>query len=523
MRINGSGNIGIGWTTPTVALEVSGTISATNFVGDGSGLTGIVAASSDRITSGTTSMVAISDTGFISLTQSGVNTGWFNPQTGFVTIGVSSTGGISGTTGLFTGNVGVGTTAAAYSLDISTSSGLNLSRGSAYLRLYPSSATRWGLTTGGSDMAIGTVNGGFPLLFTTAGTERARFDGTSGYFGIATTAPQATLQVSGSMIVSVTGQTTTPTLWVGTNGNVGVGTSSPGAKFHVAGGRSRFDSGDDYPVELHRSGTVSAYIGANSNRDFTIYDSGGLTVVHVQTTTASRNVGIGTATPRAKLDVNGDISTSGVIDISGSSLACASSIEGALRWQSTSDTVQVCTGSGWKSLVSGTDGFSATPGGVSGSIQFNSGGVLAGRSDIVVSTTGAVGIGTDTPSNTLHVVGSLKLSTPLLSGTGYMDTVMGNTPVMRFVQSTGAYLSVSGGGIIDSLGAGAVARSLVLNSNGGNVGLGTSNPSVTLHVVSTTNGTLRLDGSAAQIEMQAQGSTRGSLVLLRHAATYLRG
>jgi|GEM_PF-2833225 len=42
--VGGAANIGINWVTPTVALEVSGTVSATHLVGDGSGLTGITAA-----------------------------------------------------------------------------------------------------------------------------------------------------------------------------------------------------------------------------------------------------------------------------------------------------------------------------------------------------------------------------------------------------------------------------------------------------------------------------------------------
>ncbi len=59
------------------------------------------AALADRITSGTTTLVVVSNTGFISLTQAGTTPAGFDPSRGLVTLGVSATGGISGTTGYF--------------------------------------------------------------------------------------------------------------------------------------------------------------------------------------------------------------------------------------------------------------------------------------------------------------------------------------------------------------------------------------------------------------------------------------
>jgi hypothetical protein len=127
--VNSVGNVGLGTPLPSTALEVSGTISATHFVGDGSGLTGI--GGGDRIVSGTTSMVANTASNIISITNGGTNTGYFNSN-GMLTVpGISATANLTSVTTLYaSGNVGIGTTAPSVALEVSgTISSTNILRG----------------------------------------------------------------------------------------------------------------------------------------------------------------------------------------------------------------------------------------------------------------------------------------------------------------------------------------------------------------------------------------------------------
>jgi hypothetical protein len=52
--------------------------------------------------------------------------------------------------------------------------------------------------------------------------------------------------------------------------------------------------------------------------------------------------------------------------------------------------------------------------------------------------------------------GRLKISRQPASGAGYIDTLQGNTAVMRLVQSSAGYLNLSAAGQVDSYGAGTV-------------------------------------------------------------------
>ncbi|HEX2859440.1 MAG TPA: tail fiber domain-containing protein [Alphaproteobacteria bacterium] len=192
--------IGINIASPTTALEVSGTVSATRFVGDGSGLTGISGGGSgDRITSGTNSIIAQTASNIISITTNNVNTGYFNANGVLTLPGISATANLTSVTSLYaSGNVGIGMApsasfAAAVSGDIALGTRLRFLNatgnggGSALIGLYGDGTKRLDIYDYGAGLALMTLKDG----------------GSGGNVGIGTIAPNAKLDVYGT--ISATG------------------------------------------------------------------------------------------------------------------------------------------------------------------------------------------------------------------------------------------------------------------------------------------------------------------------------
>lgn len=198
----------------------------------------------------------------------------------------------------------------------------------------------------------------------------------------------------------------------------------------------------------------------------------------------------------------------------GFSATCNSSSIGAIR--ANGADIEVCNGSAWGSLSG-----SATPGGVSGSIQFNSGGALAGRSDVVIDSGGRVGILTGSPSYNLDVRGNARIGAAtgdarLEIGEGatgnrfaYVDLVGDTTYTdygFRMLRAnTGpnawSYLYHRGAGNFNLITQDQAPIALFTSntermrvSSDGNVGIGTAAPSNTLHVA---GGYIRISGFAS--------------------------
>ncbi|WP_371349433.1 beta strand repeat-containing protein [Ancylobacter sp. IITR112] len=234
-------------------VSTTGVISATKFIGNGSGLTGVVASTADRIVSGSTSLLAVSSTGFVSLTQAGTNTGWFDPARGLVTLGVSATGAISGTRGYFRDSVGIGSgsIASGYALHVAKSGGLAIGANGAtgFMHMFASNGTYWGVSPNstGSALSISANSNSNSYMF---------IRNISGYaagigLNISSTAiPSATLHVSGTGYFS---------------DNVGIGSISPTAPLDVSGTVSatyvKLADNDNKPCAPEHNGTIRFFNG----------------------------------------------------------------------------------------------------------------------------------------------------------------------------------------------------------------------------------------------------------------------
>jgi len=227
---------------------------------------------------------------------------------------VTATGGTTDFAATFcNGNVGIGSASPGATLDLLTTSAAfqyamitalqpNLPvNGLNYINLGTSASNNnqgalyfrnVGAGSANNTMSIGFYGTG-DLLAVTAG----------GYVGIGTSSPSGLLDVyngSGHVITALA------------SGNVGIGTTSPIWKFTVAGGgtSSLFTTTDYTP------GTAGSAIGitpsagtGNTYGLIQVYNSGGVATNSLALQPSGGNVGIGTSSPGAPLEVNGMVAS----------------------------------------------------------------------------------------------------------------------------------------------------------------------------------------------------------------------
>ena len=152
-----------------------------------------------------------------------------------------------------------------------------------------------------------------------------------------------------------------PTFWLlnSTNmyyqgGSVGIGTSTPRNILNIsnttAGSNIFFDidasTSSNAGMRTYSGGSQINFFGKSAGyNNATVVDAnGGYLILNPSGT----NVGIGTASPAAKMDVAGGIKMANDTDV------CNASKAGTIRWTGTS--FQGCTGAAWGNFLSPSDG-----------------------------------------------------------------------------------------------------------------------------------------------------------------------
>ena len=267
------------------------------------------------------------------------------------------------------------------------------------------------------------------------------------------------------------------------DGNVGIGTTSPGFKLHI-----KSSSLNSYPLVVQRAANTNnifyIYEDGSGNGTLTLENSGGGATVSIKSDGTSYlnggNVGIGTTSPAYKLDVAGTGAFSGNVAINGTIIGTDQTFGGAYRTFAFG-----ANSNGYNRIFAAndaTDGLylnAATGQGIN--FRVNGGGANV----LVVASTGAATFSSSveatsfiktsgTSSQYLMADGSVSTLTNPVTGTGTTNYVP------KFTSAS------------------AIGDSNIYD-NGGNIGIGTTNPGVKLQVTggsADTSGQVIIGGTA---------------------------
>ena len=276
---NGTGNVGIGTASPSDKLHVNGTFRSNAFWTNSSAVS--------HWGSGSTAYGGLTwDTGYATVysTTGNVLRLGANGSSPDVTIDTS-------------GNVGIGTSSPSDLLEIDGGAASSFIQMTSPNTHY--SGIRFGDPESTTAGRIQYYHGDDSLQFDT--TSKFTFEG--GSVGIGVTSPESTLHVRGQrMLLERSGAN---------DAYIESRTTNAGAYFTA----NSEGSPNYYGLELVNDATAKWFIGSYGNSSLEIKNGAKSTGTVAFAINSSNNVGIGTSSPSAKLDVAGDVEVNGQITI----------------------------------------------------------------------------------------------------------------------------------------------------------------------------------------------------------------
>ncbi|MEO8146505.1 MAG: tail fiber domain-containing protein [Bacteroidia bacterium] len=335
MTINGTGNVGIGTTSPSSKLDVNGqvTIDQKNFGGYGGLL----------MKGGNLGIGNYPNIGFSQINAAGTDI-----VSGFIQ-GIptnNATGAESMDLGLYTSQAGVAGLAARVYIKDNGNVGIGTSTPQAKLDVNGNIQ----ISNASIPMGLITEIGGFSPVLNMSVNFREQNKNTAykgGGFRIDSRAGQPLFQwiyrPAGSSSEFVN-------MMLDSTGRLGIGTTNPQGKLHVFGG-------DAYLWGLNLGfGTTNAIISTDSPKPL-IFQQAGSEKMRMD---ANGNLGIGTSTPTAKLQVSGgDALINGLTaGLGGGAVLSNSALGKDALYNNSTGTSNTATG--WRALFSNTTGISNT-------------------------------------------------------------------------------------------------------------------------------------------------------------------
>jgi hypothetical protein len=289
---------------------------------------------------------------------------------------------------------------------------------------------------------------------------------------------------------------TSTAITIDSSENVGIGTTTPARALHVVGTGRPAEFGSDNItnyVKLYNSATgngtyngLDLLVNSTSNSQINAYGmpltfgtsaSNGTNVTERMRIDSVGNVGIGTTSPSESLTVDGNIESLNTIIIN----------DGTYKWQN---------------LISSGDLVT----------RYNVSNAWYER--MRIDSSGNIGIGTSSPAAGLQISKGLENAGGPAAGASTASACFGND---NSDDNYGLVLGADGNGrgyiSAQRTDGTATTYDLMLQPNGGNVGIGTENPSAKLEVRPTNNVNLLVGNTGSELELTSgtNGGTYGAI------------